>query len=156
MTNVLRRPNTVLGKHAIIDLSGCNTELLKNHKRIHDILVQAAWVANVTVVGSMDHLFSPQGYTAVLVLEESHLSIHTWPEHGYVSIDLYSCNLQTDFHAVKDFLADQFQASVTEFKLLQRGYSSLSNGANGVVKTTQEKNNGYILNYARNPNYEEV
>ncbi len=117
------QPNVVLGKHAIIDLSGCDSEIAKNSGLVRDILVQAAQVANVTVVGSIDHYFKPEGYTAVLVLEESHLSIHTWPEYNYVSIDLYSCNLQTDFEAVKDFLAEKFKAAVTKFTILNRGFS---------------------------------
>ena len=116
----------VLGKHAIIDLSGCNLDVLKNSGLMQNILVKAAELADVTIVGSIDHLFSPHGYTAVLVLEESHMSIHTWPEFEYVSIDLYSCNLQTDFQAIADFLADQFQAKRTSFTLLERGLVEVS------------------------------
>ena len=71
----------------------------------------------------MDHRFTPEGYTAVLMLEESHLAIHTWPENNYASIDLYSCNLQTNFQAVADFLVNEFQATVTALTFLERGYS---------------------------------
>jgi len=68
----------------------------------------------------VEHFFTPQGYTLVLVLEESHLSVHTWPEYCYASIDLYSCNLETDFEAVKEFLANEFEARFTEFVVLER------------------------------------
>jgi S-adenosylmethionine decarboxylase len=120
------QPDAVLGKHAIIDLSGCNSEIIRNHNLIQDALLKVAEMANVTVVGSLEHHFKPQGYTTVLVLEESHLSIHTWPEHNYVSIDLYSCNLQTNFRAVKEFLADTFKATVAEFTVLERGYTQVT------------------------------
>lgn len=116
------QPDRMLGKHAIIDLSGCNSEIIRNCKFIHDTLVEAADIARLTVLGIMDHRFTPEGYTAVLMLEESHLSIHTWPEYNYASIDLYSCNLQTDFQAVIDFLANEFQATVTGFTFLERGF----------------------------------
>jgi len=116
------QPNRMLGKHAIIDLSGCNSEIIRNCKFIHDTLVEAADIARLTVLGIMDHRFAPEGYTAVLMLEESHLSIHTWPEYNYASIDLYSCNLQTDFQAVIDFLTNEFQATVTRFTFLERGF----------------------------------
>lgn len=119
----LLQPDMMLGKHAIIDLSGCNSEIIRNCQLIHDILVKAAEMANLTIIGIMDHRFTPEGYTAVLMLEESHLSIHTWPEYNYASIDLYSCNLQTDFQAVTDFLANKFQAMVTGFTFLERGCS---------------------------------
>ncbi len=129
-------PNIVLGQHAIIDLSGCSLEIINDHALIYDILVQTAQIAKVTVIDSLNHCFTPQGYTAVLVLEESHLSIHTWPEHNYVSIDLYSCNLQTDFHAIKDFLADKFQATITKFTLLKRGCLKVSN-TNDSIRDSQ-------------------
>lgn len=123
----LLQPDRKLGKHVIIDLSGCNSEIIRNCKLIHDTLVEAAEMARLTVIGIMDHRFMPEGYTAVLMLEESHLSIHTWPEHNYASIDLYSCNLQTDFQAVIDFLANELQATVTGVAFLERGFSEVCN-----------------------------
>jgi S-adenosylmethionine decarboxylase len=121
----LLQPNRMLGKHAIIDLSGCDSEIIRNCRLIHDTLIKAAEMAGLTVIGIMDHHFMPEGYTAVLMLEESHLSIHTWPEYNYASIDLYSCNLQTDFQTVIDFLANEFQATVTGFTFLERGFSEI-------------------------------
>ena len=111
---------SIIGKHAIIDLSGCDTDIMRNRASILDILNQAAQIANVTVVGEIDHYFSPEGYSAVLILEESHLSIHTWPEYNHVSLDLYSCNLETDFDAVETFLAKQFKATSIESQLIHR------------------------------------
>lgn len=113
---------SVIGKHAIIDLSGCDPEIIRSRGQILAILKQAAHVAAVTVVGQVEHYFSPEGYSAVLVLEESHLSIHTWPEHHYVSLDLYSCNLDTDFAAVEAFLAKKFRAQWVTSKLLERRF----------------------------------
>lgn len=118
-------PDVLLGRHAIIDLSGCNPQTMRSHSLIRDILYQAAQVAKLTVVGCMDHRFEPFGYSAVLILEESHLSIHTWPEHNYASVDLYSCNLDTDMRAIKDYLAEQLQASDTAFTILDRGYTEI-------------------------------
>jgi S-adenosylmethionine/arginine decarboxylase-like enzyme len=71
----LLQPNRMLGKHAIIDLSGCDSEIIRNCRLIHDTLIKAAEMAGLTVIGIMDHHFMPEGYTAVLMLEESHLSI---------------------------------------------------------------------------------
>jgi S-adenosylmethionine decarboxylase proenzyme len=82
----LRQPDKILGKHAILDLSGCDSEIIRNCKLIHGILVKAAEIARLTVLGVMDHSFAPEGYTAILLLEESHLAIHTWPENDYASI----------------------------------------------------------------------
>ncbi|MCB0214172.1 MAG: adenosylmethionine decarboxylase [Anaerolineae bacterium] len=114
---------SVIGKHAIIDLSGCDPDIIRDRESILGCLKQAAQIAKVTVVGHLEHYFSPEGYSAVLVLEESHLSIHTWPEYGYISLDLYSCNLETDFDAVEKFLAQQFKAKNVESQLLKRKFS---------------------------------
>lgn len=121
MEETIPPSNLVLGRHALIDLSGCNPAIIRDDARIRSILIQAAHLAKVTVVNTVDRHFMPEGYTAILVLEESHLSLHTWPEYNYISIDLYSCNLQTDFQGVKAFLADQFQATTTTFTLVERG-----------------------------------
>ncbi len=121
----LLQPGRMLGKHAIIDLSGCNSEIIRNCQLIRNTLIKAAEMARLTIIGIMDHRFTPEGYTAVLMLEESHLSIHTWPEYDYASIDLYSCNLRTDFQVVTDFLANEFQAKVTGFTFLERGCSEI-------------------------------
>lgn len=55
------------------------------------MLVTAALAANVTIVQSVFHGFSPQGVTGLVIIEESHFSIHTWPEYGYTSVDFYTC-----------------------------------------------------------------
>lgn len=131
----------MLGRHAIIDLSGCNSEIIGNCQRIRDTLVKAAEMARLTIIGIMDHRFVPEGYTAVLMLEESHLSIHTWPEHNYASIDLYSCNFQTDFQGVINFLAGEFQATVTGVAMLERGFSEVCH-TNRLNKRCLEEKSG--------------
>ena len=115
-------PDVILGKHAIIDLSGCNPELIGNNAFIQETLYHAAQIANITIVGELERHFEPTGYTAILLLEESHLSIHTWPEYNYISVDLYSCNLDTDFEAVKNFLVTRLGAEKAIFTLIDRGF----------------------------------
>lgn len=112
----------VVGKHAIIDLSGCDPDVICDYELILNILREAARVAQVTVVGEIEHQFNPEGYSMVLLLEESHLSIHTWPEYNYVSLDLFSCNLHTDFEAVEKFLVKKFKPQSVVSKLLMRKF----------------------------------
>ncbi|MDH5507161.1 MAG: adenosylmethionine decarboxylase [Anaerolineae bacterium] len=116
-----KHPQVILGRHAIYDLSGCDAEIINNPQRLNAILHDTADVAKITVLGVQEHYFDPQGYSAVLILEESHLSLHTWPEHLYISVDLYSCSLNTDFEAVRDYLVDQLQAMSVRYLLIERG-----------------------------------
>ena len=73
---IFHHTQSIMGKHAIIDLSGCDSDIMRDRESILERLKQAAQIAKVTVVGHFEHYFSPEGYSAVLVLEESHLSIH--------------------------------------------------------------------------------
>jgi S-adenosylmethionine decarboxylase len=82
----------VLGRHLLADLSGIAPDLLADPARIEAILRSAAQAGNATVLaGHFHHFGYGQGVTGVLLLMESHLSIHTWPEHGYAAADLFMC-----------------------------------------------------------------
>ena len=80
----------------------------------------AAQSAGATVVNTVFHTFSPQGVTGVVVVEESHLSIHTWPEHGYAAVDFFTCGecLPEDAHAV---LMEGLRAESAELMSVDRG-----------------------------------
>lgn len=128
-------PDVILGKHAILDISGCSPEIIGNNALVQEILCNAAQIAKITIVGDLERHFEPNGYTAILLLEESHLSIHTWPEYNYVSVDLYSCNLNTDFEAVKNFLVEQMKAEKVTYTLIDRGFFKTRNIASLQVNT---------------------
>lgn len=79
-----------------------------------------AELAGTKVVGSLMHTFTPQGVTGVLLLEESHVSIHTWPEQGYAAVDFYTCGTG-DLDACRVALAAALGAASCEVRLLERG-----------------------------------
>ena len=80
------------GRHLLADLSGVAPERLSDPDALEALLRAAARAAGSTVLGGHFHPFGPgQGITGVLLLAESHISIHTWPEHGYAAVDLFLC-----------------------------------------------------------------
>jgi len=79
------------GQHLLAEYYGCPTALLDDKEAIEALLHRAAKSAGATVVASVFHRFSPQGVSGVVVIEESHLSVHTWPEGGYAAVDFYTC-----------------------------------------------------------------
>jgi S-adenosylmethionine decarboxylase proenzyme len=81
---------------------------------------QAAEMANTTIVKSVFHPFSPQGVSGVVVIEESHLSIHTWPEHGYAAVDFFTCGNGMPDRA-HEILRDGLQAESSEIMFIHRG-----------------------------------
>lgn len=79
------------GRHLILDFWGCDPAMLDDLAALEDALACAAEAAGAHIVKRVMHGFSPHGVTGMLLLEESHLSIHTWPESGYAAIDFYTC-----------------------------------------------------------------
>lgn len=79
------------GRHLLMEYQGCDGELLDDPERLQALMRRAAQAAKATVVADVFHSFSPCGTSGVLVLQESHLSIHTWPECGYAAMDFYTC-----------------------------------------------------------------
>lgn len=80
-----------LGRHLLAEYHGCDLPVLDDEARIEALMRRAAETAGATVVACVFHRFAPQGVSGVVVIEESHLSIHTWPETGYAAVDFYTC-----------------------------------------------------------------
>lgn len=80
-----------LGTHILLEFWGCDPLVLTNSARIKEALDAAARASNAKVVTDFYHQFHPYGVSGVIIIEESHFSIHTWPEYGYAAIDLFYC-----------------------------------------------------------------
>jgi len=85
-----------LGRHLLVEFYGCDPDALNDVRGIEETMVQAAEEAGATVVKSVFHLFNPHGVSGVVVIAESHLAIHTWPEYGYAAVDLFTCGESVD------------------------------------------------------------
>lgn len=108
-----------LGRHLLVDLYGCNPELLKKIDAVREILVQAAKACKATVVDVAFHEFSPFGVSGVVVIAESHLSIHTWPEYQYAAVDIFTCGETIDPERAVEHIAARFgcpHPSIVEVK----------------------------------------
>ena len=82
-----------LGRHVLAELYGCRFEVLNDIDKVQDIMVNAALEAGAEVREMVFHKFSPQGVSGVVVISESHLAIHTWPELGYAAVDVFNLKL---------------------------------------------------------------
>ena len=107
-------------RHLLAEYHGCDRERLADVDGVRTLLEAAARAAGATVVQSVFHRYSPQGVTGVVVLEESHLSVHTWPETGYAAADLYTCG-QCRPEAAHEVLRAGFDAARAEVMQVARG-----------------------------------
>jgi len=80
-----------LGKHLLLELKDCDREVLNDLSFLKDMLQRAASEAGATVLGESFHQFKPHGVSGVVIIAESHLFIHTWPECGYAAVDIFTC-----------------------------------------------------------------
>lgn len=98
-----------LGRHIILELYDCPEELLRHPADAERFLLEAAQQMQATIVNSEFHAFSPYGVSGVVIIQESHLTIHTWPEHRYAAIDIFTCG-QLQLEAGIEYLQTAFQA----------------------------------------------
>lgn len=112
---------TTLGHHWIVDLHGCPAGLLNDHDLIRGRLKETTERYGLSLLKIVSNQFEPQGVTAVGLLAESHLSIHTWPEHSYAAVDIFTCGSDQNLHAACLFIANSLQAKESTVLRLQRG-----------------------------------
>ena len=113
------------GRHFILDLFECRPESLNDAELLRRLLVAAASEAGAHVVAEVFHPFSPHGVSGVIAIEESHLSVHTWPEEGYAALDFYTCG-EADPERALLSLARAVGAGRAELLEVSRGVSAES------------------------------
>jgi S-adenosylmethionine decarboxylase len=108
-----------VGRHAIFELYRCDAGLLDNEQYIVESMIEIANTLGATVLSSSSHKFEPQGVTAILLLSESHISIHTWPEKGLATCDIFTCGTCVPENGIQIF-KDKFKAVETNSLVFDR------------------------------------
>lgn len=108
-----------VGRHAIFELIDCSKELLDDENYIVDTMIQIAHDLGATVLSTSSHKFKPHGVTAILLLSESHISIHTWPEKRLATCDIFTCGKCLPEKGVGMF-KDKFKATETHSQVFDR------------------------------------
>lgn len=126
-----------LGKHVLAEFYKCDSAVLNDVALVEKIMVDAAKKARATVISSSFHHFSPFGVSGVVVIAESHLAIHTWPEYGYASIDIYTCGDVLDPWVSFKYLVKKLKSRETSVMEMKRGLFDVQ----GVLqhKTSEEQ-----------------
>ena len=103
-------PVKALGRHVLAEMYDCNPEILNDRRRVEEIMVNAALEAGAEIREVAFHQFSPQGVSGVVVISESHLAVHTWPEYGYAAVDVFTCGENVNPWDACNYIVAQFQA----------------------------------------------
>ncbi|MBL7554390.1 MAG: polyamine aminopropyltransferase [Bdellovibrionaceae bacterium] len=120
-----------LGRHILVEFTGCNADVLNDVSAIEKSMIDAAKIAGATVISSNFHHFSPWGVSGVVVIQESHLAIHTWPEYRYASVDLFTCGETVDPWVSFEHLKQALEATYSAIEL--------NRGALNIIKKSDYK-----------------
>jgi len=110
-----------LGKHLLLELKDCDKEVLNDLSLLRGTLLLAANKAGATVLGESFHQFNPQGVSGVVIIAESHLFIHTWPEYGYAAADIFTCGNSVQPEKAAELLIEKLGSKNHSIKELPRG-----------------------------------
>ena len=115
------RPSAGVGTQIILDLYDCLTDRLDDIAWVRGAMTRAARIAGATIVDVIFHKFAPWGISGVVVISESHLAIHIWPENRYAAIDVFTCGSSMDLDRAVRYLIDTFQAQRSDSRSFNRG-----------------------------------
>ena len=110
-----------LGRHLLLELKICNEEVLDDLNFLKECLNEAAIQCGATVVGESFYHFSPYGVSGVVNIAESHIAIHTWPEHRYAAVDVFTCGTDVDPEKAARLIIERLGAKSHSLIELRRG-----------------------------------
>ncbi len=110
-----------LCQHTLLEYYACDAARLKSAADIKVLLCEAVRDAGGTIVKALFHNFSPYGVSGVVVITESHVTIHTWPEHAYAAVDIFSCSAKLDHAAIRARLKRGLAAKRLSWRTFRRG-----------------------------------
>ena len=93
-----------LGRHILIEAFNADPDVINNPPRLEELFISAAEAANATILSSHFHSFEPQGVSGVIIISESHFTVHSWPEYGYAAIDIFFCDDSVNFNRAVEVL----------------------------------------------------
>jgi S-adenosylmethionine decarboxylase len=110
-----------VGRHFFADYYGCTFESLNDAPRLRAVLLDTVARSGATILSDHFEVFSPHGVTGVIVVAESHVALHTWPEHGFMAIDYFTCSERLDARLTFDLIARELRAERYDTREVVRG-----------------------------------
>ena len=110
-----------LGRHILAEYYTCDITLLNSAELLENCMKDAVTASGATIIDSTFHTFSPHGVSGVIVIAESHMAIHTWPEYGYAAVDFFTCGDRVDPWKAFDHMTKLLKPAQQSTKELQRG-----------------------------------
>ena len=117
----MNRPKKPLGRQMLLELYDCPEEMLDDQNKIETALIDVVNRVGARLINTSFHKFSPYGVSGVVVIAESHITIHTWPEHKYAAIDIFTCDDKIDYQLVESIVVEKFHSLKHQSRTIIRG-----------------------------------
>ena|SRR3989344_2515402 len=110
-----------LGSHVILECYECNYGVINDVKKVEGIMIESALRSRATIIQPFFHRFEPQGVTGVIIIAESHFTVHTWPEYNYAAVDFFSCSDSINTNMAIDYILENFESKRHNKRIIERG-----------------------------------
>lgn len=127
-----------LGKQILVEFYDCDQSKINDVSYIENSLIQATKASNATIISHNFHKFSPYGVSGVVVIAESHVAIHTWPEYNYAAVDIFTCGDTIDPWMIQEQLKEYFESKNVSSMEMKRGLFKVPKGQKLLFKPSQE------------------
>jgi S-adenosylmethionine decarboxylase len=127
-----------LGKQILVEYYDCEQSKINDVSYVENSLIQATKASNATIISHNFHKFSPYGISGVVVIAESHVAIHTWPEYNYAAVDIFTCGDTIDPWIIQEHLKEFFESKNVSSMEMKRGLFKVPKGQKLLFKPSQE------------------
>ena len=127
-----------LGRQILVEFYDCDQSKLNDVSYVETSLIQAAKASHATLISHNFHKFSPYGISGVVVIAESHIAIHTWPEYNYAAVDIFTCGDTIDPWVIQEYLKESFDSKNVSSMEMKRGMFKVPEGQKLLFKPNQE------------------
>jgi S-adenosylmethionine decarboxylase len=129
-----------LGRQVLVEYYDCNQDVINDVSQIESILLEATRKSKASIISHNFHKFSPHGVSGTVVIAESHVAIHTWPEYGYAAVDIFTCGETIDPWIIQEHLKDCFQSGNVSSMEMKRGMFKVEDGQELLFKPKDAPN----------------
>lgn len=126
-----------LGRQILVEFYDCDESKINDVSYIENSLIQATKASKATIISHNFHKFSPYGVSGVVVIAESHVAIHTWPEYNYCAVDIFTCGDTIDPWVIQEHLKDYFESKNVSSMEMKRGMFRMPEGQKLLFKPDQ-------------------
>jgi S-adenosylmethionine decarboxylase proenzyme len=117
-----------LGRQILVEFYDCDADIINDVPQIENILLSATRAAKASIISHNFHKFSPHGVSGTIVIAESHIAIHTWPEYNYAAVDIFTCGETIDPWVIQEYVKDSFLSKNVSSIEMKRGLFKVAPG----------------------------